>query len=268
MQDLMMRDPETIATVPYPFDSKVIDLLETLAALLKIPFNPDVKYELANMGLAWNTNCVIPFRDATPKNIIVAIESLAPLINKQERARRLSKILEKDDAFWREVPLIDIDFTSTNELTTPEDDVISLLAHGMTFRPDHANFASQPLLTTFDPSPQRVDLTWFVRYLRFGGRKLLYKLLNPKGFAIRFRYDEPSFYFEQLPQRLSDNFKVVYPHTFALLLKLRDRSERYRGYFPNQDVNDFFLTSLDLKSPAALKYYWQESPLERIAQHD
>jgi hypothetical protein len=266
MQDFMMTKSETMTSAPYPFDSKVIDLLKTLTELIGVPFTPEIKSELAFMQIAWNALCVIPFRDATPKNIVVGIESLSPLIHSNERARRLSEILKKDDVFWQEVPLIDIDFTSTRELTTPEDDVISLLAHGMTFRPEHVEVASQPLLTTFNPSLQRCDLTWFVRYLRFGGRKLLYKLLNPRGFNVRFRYDEPSFYFEQLPQRLSEDFKVIYPNTFQLLLQLRDYAERYRGYFPDQGVHDPFLASFD-SNQKTLEHYWQESPLEWIAQH-
>lgn len=266
MQDLMLEQSETMAVSPYPFESKVTELLKTLAALLGIPFTQEVRCELANMRLAWDASCVIPFRDATPKNIVVGIKSLAPLIDTKERARRISHILEKDDAFWQEVPLTDIDFTSTRELTTPEDDVISLIAHGMTFRPEHIELASQPLLKAFDPSLSRCDLTWVVRYLRFGGRKLLYKLLNPKGFTVRFRYDEPAFYFEHLPQRLSDNFRSVYPHTFALLIQLRDVSERYRGYFPDQHVCDPFLSYLD-SNQTALEHYWQESPLEWNAQH-
>lgn len=266
MQDLIMTKSKAMTIAPYPFDSKVIELLKTLAELLGIPFTPEVQSELACMHIAWNASCVIPFRDATPKNIVVGIKSLSPLINANERGQSLSEILKKDDAFWQEVPLIDIDFTSTRELTTPEDDVISLLAHGMTFRPEHVEVANQPLLTNFNPSLQRCDLTWFVRYLRFGGRKLLYKLLNPRGFAVRFRYDEPSFYFEQLPQCLSENFRAVYPSTFVLLLQLRDCAERYRGYFPDQGVHDPFLASFD-SNQTALKHYWQESPLEWIAQH-
>jgi len=139
------------------------------------------------------------------------------------------------------------------------------MAHGMTYRPDHEALARQPLLAMFDPSLERTDLTWFVRYLRFGGRKLLYKLLNPKGFAVRFRYDEPSFYFEQLPQRLSPEFRASYPSTFALLIQLRDSAERYRGYLPDQRVHDPFLGWIG-KQETALKHYWQESPLEWMAQ--
>jgi hypothetical protein len=43
-----------------------------------------------------------------------------------------------------------------------------------------------------------------VRYLRFGGRKLAYKLINSQGFEIRFRYDDPIFYFRHLPLILSE----------------------------------------------------------------
>lgn len=265
MQHLMMQKTEITTFVPYPFETKVVELLKTMAELLGIFLNEEVKVELAEMQLVWDASCVVPFRDATPKNMVVGIESVAPYVNAEQRVSRLSAILDHDEAFWREVPIIDVDFTSTIELTTPEDDVISLMAHGMTYRPDHEALARQPLLAMFDPSLERTDLTWFVRYLRFGGRKLLYKLLNPKGFAVRFRYDEPSFYFEQLPQRLSPEFRASYPSTFALLIQLRDSAERYRGYLPDQRVHDPFLGWIG-KQETALKHYWQESPLEWMAQ--
>lgn len=266
IQNLMLRTAENIRSAPYPFDLKVTELLKTMTALLGIPFTHEVNSELASMHIAWDANCVIPFRDATPKNIVVGIKSLSPLIDANERLRRLSAIMDKDDIFWQEIPLIDIDFTSTRELTTPEDDVISLMAHAVTYRPEYEKVINQPLLSHFEPSPKRTDLTWFVRYLRFGGRKLLYKLLNPKGFTVRFRYDEPSFYFEHLPQRLSEEFRVIYPHTFTLLLKIRDYAERYRGYFPDQSACDPFIASLD-SHQSPLDHYWQESPLEWVDQH-
>ena len=265
MQHLMMRNTKSTSFVPYPFGTKVVELLKTMAELIGVAFTDEVKLELAEMQLVWDRCCVIPFRDATPKNMVVGIESLAPYVNANQRMSRLSEILNDEDNFWKEVPIINIDFTSTCELTTPEDDVISLMAHGMTYRPEHEALISQPLLAVFDPSLQRIDLTWFVRYLRFGGRKLLYKLINPKGFAVRFRYDEPSFYFEQLPQRLSPDFRKSYPNTFALLLQLRDVAERYRGYLPDQSVHDPFLDWIG-KKETALKHYWQESPLEWMAQ--
>ena len=35
--------------------------------------------------------------------------------------------------------------------------------------------------------------------MRFGGRKLAYYLINSHGFGIRFAYDDPLFYFSELP---------------------------------------------------------------------
>lgn len=267
MQSLLTRDLESLVVMPYPFESKVIKLLQTITDLLGLPFTQEVQCELANMHLSWDAACVIPFRDATPKNILISIQDLSPMVDAQERLCRLSEAFEQDDSFWQKVPITDIDFTSTRELTTPEDDVISLMGHAITFRPEHKSYASQPLLSMFDPSPQRSDLTWFVRYLRFGGRKLLYKLLNPRGFRIRFRYDEPSFYFKQLPKCLSPAFKALYPSTFDLLLQIRDCAERYRGFIPDQNIHDPFLDSLGPIKADALEYYWQESPLELRESH-
>ncbi len=262
MQSLLISKLECSAYLPYPFESKVIKLLITIADLIGLPFTKEVQRELAKMRHSWEESCVIPFRDATPKNIIIGIEKLSPLLGTKERTAQLTEVLKQDDAFWQDVPIIDIDFTSTRELTTPEDDVISLMAHGITYRSEHHRFTSQPLLDIFDPSPHRLDLTWFVRYLRFGGRKLLYKLLNPKGFAVRFKHDEPCFYFEQLPKCLSKNFISLYPFTFELLHQIRDCAERYRGYVPDQTAQDRFFQSLGLNEAKALQFYWQESPLE------
>lgn len=264
IQGLLLKDGEHIASAPYPFAAKIVNLLQTLTALLGLPFSQAVRAELVKMNIAWDACCLIPFRDATTKNMVVGIKTLAPQTPSTERARRLSLALEQDDDYWKQVPIFDLDFTSTRERTAPEDDVISLLAHSVTDDPaidvQQAVMAT-PLLPVFAPSIQRSDLAWFVRYLRFGGRKLLYKLINPQGFAVRFRYDEPCFYFERLPQRLSPDFSKRYPGVFALLLQLRDLAERYRGFIPDEGVHDAFLSSL-ADGELARERYWQESPLE------
>lgn len=271
LQVMMLDNADRLATRPYSFDTKVVNLLQTLAELLGVPLRPSVIAELAVMARVWNDFCQIPFRDATPKNIVFGVEALAPIHRPQERNRCLASVLEMGDQFWEQVPIMDIDFTSTHELTVPEDDVISLLAHNSTVGSLEGLGcpARDALLLSpgFEPCADRRDLAWFVRYLRFGGRKLLYKLLNPRGFAVRFRYDEPCFYFEQLPKRLSRGFQTQYPMTFALLQDLRDRAEHYRGFLPSSQAQDHFLSA---RGSALLtsNRYWQESPLECQNHHE
>ncbi|AWB33018.1 hypothetical protein DBV39_04000 [Orrella marina] len=295
MQAVLLKESHSIASQPYPFSYKIIDLLTTLSELLSVSSSPSslasgstsgsvsrayslsgaVKAELEVMQTAWNRVSTIPFRDATPKNIIIAIPALVPiahLTSMTQREQALTELMDREDSFWESVPIVDIDFTSTRDLTVPEDDVISLLGHHSTVRFLQGEYERLPLLPGLEHSVERTDLAWFVRYLRFGGRKLLYKLLNPIGFAVRFRYDEPCFYFEQLPRVLSTEFRDRYPAIFGLLLRLRDHAERYRGEAFSDCAKDHYLAYLSrcdptLSESSIQSWYWQESPLEWQTEH-
>lgn len=70
------------------------------------------------------------------------------------------------------------------------------------------------------PDGGRAAATLLVRYLRFGGRKLAYRIINSQGFKVRFAFDNPMFYFETLrksAEQLSPEFVLKYPGLFSVV---------------------------------------------------
>lgn len=235
----LLKDSD-ITTEPYPFDIQVSELLRVLCLLLRLPTPPE--NELETLAVLWNKRCTVPFRDATPKNIIIVDPTVSVTLNKGQRRKAIDTILDMPETYWQQIPLQDIDFTSTHHLTSTQDDWLSLLGHAV----------SQP--STYVPP---CDITLLVRYLRFGGRKLIYKLVNPSGFNVRFRHDEPCFYFNNLCMYLSKDFQSSYPQLMQTLRAIRDKAEQYRGVNLLGKDFDSYLSTVR-KSPQ----YWQESPLE------
>ena len=115
----------------------------------------------------------------------------------------------------------DVDFSSAEHLTAPEDDPISLHFHEWTY--GSSPLSTEALLLVGEPvvpDPHRAAAAFLVRYLRFGGRKLAYKIVNSQGFAVRFAYDNPHFYFQRLTsdcRRLSVPFVDQHEGLFALV---------------------------------------------------
>ena len=260
-QALLLAERANISSEPYPFHAQVTELLTVLCSLLRLP--PPPLAELATLDQLWQQQCSVPFRDATPKNILLVEPRLCPTLAPQQRQQALHDLLHGPLEYWQNVPLLDLDFTSTKHLTSPADDVLSLNGHAVNFAAAHTDVAAAgkkclPLKALAD------DLTLLVRYLRFGGRKLAYKLMNPTGFAVRFRYDEPCFYLNALVTQLSTEFQHDYPQVFGCLRALRDKAERWRGVQPSIQAPDYHLQRNENKclplNGAAL--YWQESPLE------
>ena len=236
-----------IAVDPYPFDIQVSELLRVLCLLLKLP--PPPEHELEILMPQWNELCTVPFRDATPKNIIVVEPTVSLPLTTIQRKKAIEMMLEMPETYWQKVPLQDIDFTSTHNLTSLQDDWLSLLGHAV----------NRPSKDTCWPSDclPLCDLTLLVRYLRFGGRKLIYKMVNPTGFNVRFQYDEPCYYFASLCMHLSNDFQHSNPYLMTTLRAIRDKAEQYRGVKVSGRDYDPYL-SITRRSPQ----YWQESPLE------
>jgi hypothetical protein len=174
------------------------------------------------------------------------------------------------------VRLVQIDWASVTHLTAPEDDLFSLLTHaaslptserllaqlvpGVAAWPQAVAELAGWIHPSIQPNPQRAARALLVRYLRFGGRKLLYRLLNPAAFAVRFRYDDPGFYFERLPaalMQLDPGIGVQFPLLMARLLQLRQTIALLPPWSSIEAVHDLYQASLGLAVP-----YWQESPLE------
>lgn len=253
----------------YPLEQKLRGLLDLFVRVMDIrTVPPEWVRCLEDFVDYWSAECVaVPFRDATTKNMIVGDEqlNLAVSHDDSESAQReaVRQALSRQEmSYWASVPIVNIDFTSITHLTSPEDDPISLLCHEWTFGSrliDPASFVLDACLGS--PDAKRCAASFLVRYLRFGGRKLAYKLINAQGFKTRFAYDKPLFYFDQLPdicltlspefcrefgplldviRLIADQIRQPSPHDVALM-----SVDHVRKHFPNREYA-----------------YWQQNPLE------
>lgn len=278
VQRALLDWPPAAQSPPYPIASHTAGLLAIVVRLLGLPpLQPSECRELRLLRIRWQKgDALIPFRDATPKNILVAIDGMSPGqgVSPEDRLVRLLAWLDRDEC--DSVRLVDFDLTSVIHRTAPEDDLFSLLAHAGTLPITRTLLAElspglQPWPNTvaalvsrihpgIRPDPERAARALLVRYLRFGGRKLLYRLINPAAFAVRFRYDDPAFYFARLPDalvQLDPGFAASFP---LLLLRLRQLGKAIALLPPWSDrevTDDLYRARLGLAIP-----YWQESPLE------
>lgn len=252
---------------PYPLRNKLTSLLDLFLRVLDIQnAPPSWKDSLEDFVDFWESDCVtIPFRDATTKNMIIADERLALRHEKDgERAQRAAVgelLLSEPSEFWQTVPIIDVDFSSVVDLTSIEDDPISLHCHQWTY-------GSQPITpenfvldsSLGQPNPERAAATLLVRYLRFGGRKLAYYLINAQGFKVRFAYDNPLFYFQEIPKLcgiLSPQFLTRYFDLISVVELI------YRAALSPSRADQNLLEVDHLRRyRQEPTHYWQQTPLE------
>ncbi len=252
---------------PYPLENKLRGLLELFIRVMDLHDIPEPwTRELEDFADYWEAECsIVPFRDATTKNMIIADNRFAvsstSIDVESEQHNIVRKLLENEqNTYWSNVPLLDIDFSSIVHLTAPEDDPISLYCHEWTYGscPILAQeFMLVPLLG--DINPYRCAAAFLVRYLRFGGRKLAYKLINAQGFSIRFAYDDPLFYFDRLPSicsSLSPEFCADYSSLLTVVSKIA-----HAGRNPSPaDSAQMSVDHLLKYYPDRHASYWQQNP--------
>ncbi len=257
------------STQPYPLESKLRGLLELFIRIMDLrEASEGWTRNLEDFADYWESNCsMVPFRDATTKNMIVAESRLAvpSKFDDVETAQRrvAAHILDTEDPeFWTRVPIIDIDFSSTIHLTSIEDDPISLHCHEWTFGScpiEASNFVLDPSLGT--PDAYRCAATFVVRYLRFGGRKLAYRLINAQGSRIRFAYDDPLFYFNRLPE-ICEQLSPRFCADFAPLLETIADIAREGNNPSPADAAEMSVDHLRKYYPALQTTYWQQNPYQ------
>ena len=205
----------------YPH-AKILSIIEILSACLDIEINKvDIELEVSDIDAYWKTVAVVPFRDATTKNMLLHSEQLHLSTFESENERReyiLKTILSDSNPEWLDSSIVNFDFSSCIHDTTPEDDVISLKYHERTW-PGRVP-AAENLVWQGDADGKRSAISFLVRYFRFGGRKAAYRLIHPSGHRIRFKHDDDSFYFERLPsimKLLWSDFDTVYPNLYNFI---------------------------------------------------
>ncbi len=246
---------------PYPAGSKILAIIQILAPVLDLGFDAQrLRGEIRDFDATWAPLATVPFRDATTKNMVLAAPQLW-LGNfdgeDERRAYLIATLRESSRPQWLSGDLIDFDFASCGELSTPEDDYISLHYHERTWRKAPAH--GEALTWTGEaPDPERAALSFITRYYRFGGRKAAYRLLHPWGHRVRFRHDRDAFYFERLPDivgRLSPDvakrFPVLMDVTAAIARTLDAR---------RPGIDQFIAAGLAEKRNYFVDMYWDRAP--------
>ncbi len=246
---------------PYPLARKLAGLLRLLSRSLDLAEpSPELRLELRALQHDWRHWAVLPFRDATSKNVLVLHPDLDPSHGDRRRLDWLAHRLHTAPLeSWHDLPMRDVDFSSLLHTTVPEDDPISLLAHQRTLpfvRWSPESFSLLP--ERFGIHPARASLGLIVRWFRFGGRKLAYRLVHPQASLQRFRHDDPLPYFTTLRSHangLDPGLELRYPHLLERLEAIGEAYRRIRAHLPLQP--DPFL----LRFPGA-RIHWRESPLQ------
>ncbi|MDR2974649.1 MAG: hypothetical protein LBV00_08040 [Propionibacteriaceae bacterium] len=226
IQQALYEERNSLTTRPYPFSSKTGDVLLLLTEVLGLDFEMSrLEMELRKLEDLWDGLVLTPFRDAAPKNMLLADERLwlhsyedEPARSEFFRSEFRKSAPEVPD--WISAPLVDFDFGSCCDLTTPEDDMISLLAHERTWTQTAVErIRSETWLDSIPPDGFRFAVSLLVRFGRFGGRKAAYQLVHPSASRTRFRYDMPSHYFQRagsLALEASESLADLCPLTLEL----------------------------------------------------
>lgn len=151
----------------------------------------------------------VPFRDATSKNMVIYMPELylenfidadKDVLSADQRRKEyvLNMIRENKYQAILDAPIIDFDFSSCEHLTTVHDDPIGFNCHEVLW---NGMIATEELMWCGDLSSnvgENIAISFIVRYLRFGGRKMCYHIFHPYAYAYRFKYDDENFYFDHL----------------------------------------------------------------------
>ncbi len=182
----------------YPVVEKLLSPITLLCDSSSFDYNLDeVKSDLSIISKYYKSISTTLFRDATPKNIIFDEPLLYydNFIDDTDRRIKIRSLVNSDyfDEKLLSENLYHIDFTGCNYKCPKVDDFIAANLHECNIWIPSSQFFYNENINNTD-----FLVTIFVRYLRFGGRKLCYRIYNSIGHKIRFRFDYEKIYFEQL----------------------------------------------------------------------
>lgn len=195
-QQCCKSHPEWLASFQlYPAREKLFVVYSILKSVLGL--ETDLS-ELEEISRLFDKKAELPFRDATTKNVILKLPDLykkrfdsyqdrLECIRQQAHSGELKKRLHPSVVYH-------IDFSGCCYLCPEEDDWIALRRH------EASAWVTQNRPLRLDEVSTETLATQFVRFSRFGGRKLAYRLLNSDGYRVRFKFDSEGYYFERLAE--------------------------------------------------------------------
>lgn len=181
------------APVAYPVHKKLDNVYTLLGKILGIEFSHE---DLSTIGNSYLKLATIPFRDATTKNVILNIPALyqTNFSSYEDRLKALKKMVHSGELnhLIQRDSIYHIDFSGCQYLCPDQDDWVAIREH------EGSKWLNLSPESDFDKLSNEELCVFFVRFTRFGGRKLLYRLLNYPGYKVRFCHDHEAYYFNTL----------------------------------------------------------------------
>lgn len=242
----------------YP-QKKVLNIVKLLSEVMDVDINlEELNKELEYITVEFNKIAEIPFRDSTTKNMVLYCPEMyignfvkdgEDIFAADFRRKEYFKDFigsDRFEDFIDNTPIIDFDFSSCEHLTSVYDDPIGFLCHEITWQ----GMPNKSDLIWVRDNREIVDkdiaLSFIVRYMRFGGRKIAYHIFHPNAYKYRFCYDNEDFYFNNLNKIIlhywSDAKKyipqlmnfITYVKTYDKKLIIDDVDE-FEMFFPNSN---------------------------------
>jgi hypothetical protein len=239
----------------YPLE-KLTDIIDLLFSCIKFGDEIDRNKIIQEMEIVYShfeKFATVPFRDASTKNMILANSDLylSEFHNESDRNNHLQRLFmdNKLESAIDSAKIIDIDFSSCINYTTPYDDIISFWFHERT---EPYFFSSKNIEPNIEPNIElwnkelnnekfnndMLVATFIIRFLRFGGRKLLYRIISPDLQNVRFKHDTEVYYFKKLP-KIIEHYKITYlPESIKLFNKIEEM-------LTSGNRNNFFIIPYD-----------------------
>ncbi|MCL2041196.1 MAG: metallophosphoesterase [Bacteroidales bacterium] len=223
------KDTKELSKYPQEKLTDMIGLLFSYIKNLDTEIDRDIVMEEMNTVYKhFQDYAIVPFRDASIKNMILKNDDLyLKNFNGDENERnkyieelftenKLNSIIDTSD-------IIDLDFSSCIHLTTTYDDVISFRFHEKT-APYFSFEDIKPwncIMENKETDTNMLSATLIIRFLRFGGRKLLYRIIAPQLHSKRFKHETESYYFKEL-QNIISHYNIDLPESMKLFKKIED----------------------------------------------
>ncbi|MCP4754226.1 MAG: hypothetical protein GY866_25345 [Proteobacteria bacterium] len=232
----------------YPAEKKVLNVYRLLTSILPdLVFSDDLAEDLNGIIRVYTEHSSLPFRDATPKNAILSIPALFQrnFSSKKERLSAVAAMVKSGELkhLITKERVYHIDFSGCLFLCPVSDDWIALKQHEAT------QWLSGNSSACSDEDDAVELCTKFVRFTRFGGRKLAYRFLNRSGHAIRFGRDNERYYFaalEEICARLRE-LEIVEHRRLTDVVNSLSLACSYQA--PTDYLHDF------MKEAGTIKYY-------------